>query len=126
MTDHVLDAIDSAIDDWTVSADAMRSRPEPADRPTPVTRMHGEGIGIVGPPGLDHEAMSAAFDAMAGRFRELGRALQPTIEAADEAVFAAQREYRDNVTSVVCPNRRQPDPKAWVVFTNQPTRRRRT
>jgi hypothetical protein len=33
MTDHVLDAIDTALADYTVSADAMRSQPKSDDRP---------------------------------------------------------------------------------------------
>lgn len=35
--DHILDQIDNALHDWSVSDDAMRSRPEPAVLPEPRT-----------------------------------------------------------------------------------------
>ncbi len=36
-TQHVIDAIDGALDDWDVSGDAMRWRPEPEPEPTRLT-----------------------------------------------------------------------------------------
>ncbi|WP_304455955.1 hypothetical protein [Nocardiopsis sp. YSL2] len=56
---------------------------------------------------------------------EAREALRPAFEAAQEAVRTAYRQFRGN-RWVLCPcPPQEPDPKAWVTFTDQPARRPR-
>jgi hypothetical protein len=69
-TEDILSAIDATIGDYAVSQDAVRYLPEPPEQPEPsnleVGRVAGgDGFAIIGPPGLDYEAMSAAAEGMA-------------------------------------------------------------
>jgi hypothetical protein len=56
---------------------------------------------------------------------EAREALRPAFEAAQEAARTAYRQFRGNHW-VLCPcPPQEPDPKAWVAFTDQPAKRPR-
>lgn len=117
--DNILDQIDSALEDWTVSDDAMRSRPAPEpSKPqlwiAPVgTPLDGDGwqplggirdIGLrIGPPTIDPEFVRqwAEFQERIIRVRvEQARQVQTAFEVIAEWVRqrlipAAQQAARD-------------------------------
>jgi hypothetical protein len=86
-TQHVIDAIDGALDDWSVSDDAMRWTPEPAPRP-------------VDPRGAVAARLVADPDAARRFFEQLGEAMRPLIEWADHAA-AELGVHLDQLTKIL-------------------------
>ena len=146
--DHVLDQIDSALHDWTVSDDAMRSRPEPElisfGGFTPTVQIMDEagewqevdGIGsveiyVTTPPELEEFAQqwadftnrihSRRIDVLAVFTQAVAESVKPATEAAEQALAALQ----DAVQACPAdPPGRRRDRPAWQ-SPYGPARRRR-
>lgn len=111
-TQHVLDAIDGALDDWSVSGDAMRWSPEPKPRPQ-ATLVMPTGLRVIPapdwrpPPLPDVEALgSAFFRYLASSYADaLNRMVIPMREFG-QAVRAAS----DTLAPVLERIREEPEP----------------
>jgi hypothetical protein len=152
--DEVLDLIDSALDDWAVGPDAMRSRPsfEHSGAETdsnahslrvPGTRraVRGRTVHYNTGPGdpfetlrqlrsaSDQDWANAVIRVTVEYYRaqvnEAREALQPAFEAARDAVRTAYRQFRADHWTLSPRPPQEPDPKAWTVFTEQPGRQKR-
>jgi hypothetical protein len=105
-TDEVLDQIDSAVHDWQVSPDAMRSTPAP--RPTP------------------EELQAAARAFSEAVVRAYAQAVRPALEALTKAFAEVHRALQEAAAlDEDCRPVRRVDRPAWQSPYGPPPRRHR-
>ncbi|MFH8804088.1 hypothetical protein ACH4F6_31620 [Streptomyces sp. NPDC017936] len=103
-SDDILDQIDSALHDWTVSDDAMRSAPEPLPLPgrVPVVEMRSQPE--AGTISLDGASASVMVMDEAGEWQELGgvRSIDFHIQPPqiDPEFQRTWQEFREHVARV--------------------------
>ncbi|WP_060905373.1 hypothetical protein [Streptomyces scabiei] len=134
--DHVLDQIDSALNDYTVSDDAMRSAPLPADS-QPATRLEimsedGEwqevpgvaSIEITADPAATAARLREAQESIVRFFHAYAEAVRPRIEELGRALAAASQAVRDaGLVDADGKPARRPDRPAWQSPYGPPRRR---
>ncbi|MFI1485715.1 hypothetical protein [Streptomyces sp. NPDC020747] len=128
-SEDILAQIDNAVEDWTVSVDAVRSRPGYEPRPPKLSIRRGdgewqelEGVASVG-FGPEERVVVITVDATEAvnqirRFRERlqawGEAAQPQLEEIGRALDALGKQAREAADGCVdCPPPRRRDRPAW-------------
>ncbi|MEV2277834.1 hypothetical protein AB0I72_19840 [Nocardiopsis sp. NPDC049922] len=129
--DEVLDLIDSALDDWSVSGDAMRSIPTDSDAPgTPVLTPERVADAYDVPCRLvmaphDLARLQWLFEHYRTHVTQAWASMRPAFEQLREITATVARPTRGNHWTLWPHPRQDPDPKAWVAFTDQPGRQKR-
>lgn len=100
-TQHVIDAIDGALDDWTVGPDAMRWSPQPTGIPLiRASRPRQNGRGIWRPPARDPELslwIDVDVSRMQAAIQEMTEAFARAFSSVRVARFAAAIEQLPDV-----------------------------